>query len=430
MLGDLRRDINKVYSDKDPFWGKYEILNEATIPGLDDIQNYQLKKIEDFQQASLVKAREKYASINQLFEDNRVNTLPAEHKRNEDIKLDEALTNIITTLNKTYGGNTSKKKPTYDYDYLKQQVQSLYDQLQSLDSALQTAGAKDGLPGYYLDKLQEVMHACQLESLNPSVLKDWFTNLNNFKGNLVESIGTEWLEALGIKDIMILDTGALNLQGEVSEEHHRGQLIQDLMMLDVSEPKILNTIVEYRRAGESKPTKHTLEELFADMKKASGQTKQIIITDNTYDILLKLSALNIQAKAGINQKPWNENNSTSVTIGSFGEDNLTVSAKHTFELLHELDQDTNPRKDIWVKDTSQDYNMLADYGLATVLFKVLHLSQTNNQYLLTPDGFVTYTQRIKELIERKNSRIHIKGGVSINDDTMNTKYDVNMTNYK
>ena len=74
--------------------------------------------------------------------------------------------------------------------------------------------------------------------------------------------------------------------------------------------------------------------------------------------------------------------------------------------------------------------MLADYGLATVLFKILHLEEQGNQYLLTPEGFTTYTQRIKTLMEKRQSRIHIKGKVTINSNTLGTDYDVTMTNYK
>jgi hypothetical protein len=100
---------------------------------------------------------------------------------------------------------------------------------------------------------------------------------------------------------------------------------------------------------------------------------------------LQLSALNIQAKAGINQLPWNQSKSTQVKIGQFdNNDNLRVSTRHTFELLHELDQDPVPQKDIWVEDQDKNYNLMADYGLATVLFKILHLEENGNDYILTP----------------------------------------------
>ena len=60
---------------------------------------------------------------------------------------------------------------------------------------------------------------------------DSVISLNLFKGNLVEDLGVEWLKAQKIPNITTLNTGSLNLQGEVSQGRHRGQLIQDLMML-------------------------------------------------------------------------------------------------------------------------------------------------------------------------------------------------------
>jgi hypothetical protein len=105
-----------------------------------------------------------------------------------------------------------------------------------------------------------------------------------------------------------------------------------------------------------------------------------------------------------------------------------ISARRTFELLHSLDQEHQPEED-WVENSSRDYNLLADYGLATVLFKVLHLGEGGNEYLLTPQGFVTYTDRLKYLMEkgRGRSRIHIQQPVTINNDTLGTVYSVDMT---
>jgi hypothetical protein len=38
--------------------------------------------------------------------------------------------------------------------------------------------------------------------------------------------------------------------------------------------------------------------------------------------------------------------------------------------------------------------MLADYGLATVLFKVLHIGEHGNDYVLTPSGFTPFSTRM------------------------------------
>ena len=79
------------------------------------------------------------------------------------------------------------------------------------------------------------------------------------------------------------------------------------MMLDISIPNIENIPITYKPAGSDEYIDSTISQLLANMASASGGSKQIIITDEGYDTLLSLSALNIQAKAGLNQKPWNEN---------------------------------------------------------------------------------------------------------------------------
>nr|DAT10094.1 MAG TPA: hypothetical protein [Caudoviricetes sp.] len=67
----------------------------------------------------------------------------------------------------------------------------------------------------------------------------------------------------------------------------------------------------------------------------TGKSKEISITDETYDILESLSIINIQGKGGLNQIPWNKNSkNTQISIGELENDGLTISAKRTLELLH------------------------------------------------------------------------------------------------
>jgi hypothetical protein len=66
----------------------------------------------------------------------------------------------------------------------------------------------------------------------------------------------------------------------------------------------------------------------------------------------------------------------------------------------------NNLKATWDKDNknmkkeSPAYRAMADYELARSINKVLHLSQSANQYVLTPRGFVPFVTRILELYEK------------------------------
>lgn len=427
MAIDIRRNIEKVYQNKDPFWGKYAELNSAIVPDIGMIQNFQLQKIQMYQNIMSERVAGKNSRINQLFINNTINSLPGKNVKQENEELDKAITALIGMLNGTYKGNKSKSNPEYNYNLLQQKLKSIKQRLQQLNAIIVANDGKS-IPASYVETLDEAIAACGMSSLNPSVLDSWFNHLNKFKGDLVEDIGVSWLSALKIPDVTTLNTGALNYQGS-GKFGRKGQLIQDLMTLQVSEIDLEKIPIEYKSL-DGKFIKTTLKQFIDDMDKANKQHKQIILNDEGYETLLELSSLNIQAKSGINQLPWNESKSTSVSIGEFGDDGLTLSTKRAFELLHELDQDNTPKKDIWVKDSSNDYNLMADYGLSTVLFKILHLEENGNDYVLTPQGFTTFTDRIAELIRKKNSRITLKEQVTINDNTLSTVYNVSMVGYK
>ena len=167
--------------------------------------------------------------------------------------------------------------------------------------------------------------------------------------------------------------------------------------------------------------------MFKDIEAANGQSKQIVINDNTYDVLTRLQSLNIQAKSGKNQLPWNKNKTTSVSISEYGKDNLSLSVKATFKLLTTLNSKEKQTQPWLIKDQSSDYNALANYGLATILFKVLHLSKEGNQYLLTPYGFMTYSERMRQLLKTENYIALLQDNIILNSDTMTTKHAVGIS---
>ena len=47
------------------------------------------------------------------------------------------------------------------------------------------------------------MEACKIGSLGSLTLSQWFKQMNNFKGEIIEDIGTKWLNNLNIPNILI-----------------------------------------------------------------------------------------------------------------------------------------------------------------------------------------------------------------------------------
>lgn len=114
------------------------------------------------------------------------------------------------------------------------------------------------------------------------------------------------------------------------------------MVISVDTPELLDSItLQYQVAGSDKQITKTLRQFMDMLDSYSDQEKQIIIKDEAYDTLLQYSALNIQAKAGFNQTPWNKTKATSFTLSEFRHDAQLngVGVQRIFYLLHSLNQE-------------------------------------------------------------------------------------------
>lgn len=424
-------NIRKQFKNREPFWGKYEELNLVTIPSSADIQAFQLKKIEEFQKAALSSQKNgKITELNELFKSGSINSKPSKYNQDEDVKIDKVITELMTSLNAGYSARSGSIKNgtmKYNYDSLQQKLRWTATVLENISK--ECGGINSFVYQEHLDELYNAIKACELQGLNDAAIDTWYAHLNSFKGDVVEEIGTAWLNEV-CPDITSITTGAIELQGTTREGRHNGQIIQDLLSLSISDIDLESIPISYRMFGDTSMRTTTIKEFIANLERASQSHHHIVLDDEGYDVLLGLSGLNMQAKAGINQTPWNQNKSTSISIGEMTDETngLALGINRTFQLLHSLDQEEPSVGEGWVNTTGSNYNALANYGLATTLAKILHLSdKEGNQYLLTPDGFTTYTDRIAHLFEKTKKVAHIVGQVSVNDSTMENSYGVTIT---
>ena len=435
-FGGFKRNIEMApgFVGREPFWDKYggelySELNNVAVPDTAAIQQYQNQKLAEYMdmmmEQQIASHGQAAAYLNGLFQSGEINTAADEWMRQEDITLDEVITQWITMLNSTYGFATKNDSYTEkQYHRMNEIFKQLANYLQEVVNVLGMNNNK--IMGEYLSKIQSLAQAAEL---TPGQIKDWIIHMTGLKGDTVEQIGTAWLNQKGAPNYQTITTGALEYRG--SKYEHQGQLIQDLMMLHIESPDLLDSVeIDYHTAGGGEVKKVSLREFLKLLDSLDGSSKHIILEDNGYDALMGLSALNIQAKAGINQLPWNKNNSTSVSINDFDYDDLPLSAKRTFELLRSLDDEVP--KDIWVKNTSNDYQALANYGLATALHKVLHMeANEGNQYLLTPSGFISFPERMKQLFKDSKYKAYIQGQIKFGPgvDTLGEKHTVNITGH-
>lgn len=430
-----RRNIIEGYAGKDPFWDPYDgdpqysLLNKVEVPDTAAIRNYQIEKIKQFEQATM---SEKFSNLDGVAT-GQFESVIKSFESNEAEKINEKLEHFVTTMNRFYWANKDEQKSERAWKYIQNALKSLeaslIDLMKELEIPDQNELGTKTVMGATLVKVQNALKACGLDSLDSAAINEFLKNINQMKGDTLEELGVAYFRKLKIPNIESIRLGSVYLKTDGRKGRHSGQLIQDLIAYSITSPDILNDVeVEYRPIGSDTYIKAPLSQLFADIEKANGGNKQITITDETYDVLTNLQSINIQAKSGKNQLPWNQNKSTSVSIGEYDPvDNLELSVYRTFELLHTLNSEENSVQPWLVKDSSDDYNALANYGLATVMHKVLHLSRDGNQFVLTPYGFMTFSQRMAQLLKTENYIALIQGNVTLGKDTMTKDHKVGIT---
>ena len=430
-----KNNVLESYTNKDPFWDpyngtpQYSLLNKVEVPTTAAIRAYQIEKIEEFENKVF---ENKFQNLNNIAKDNFNNVIKS-FENDESQVINQMIENFVTKMNSFYYANKGKNKSERDWQYLRKNLTALEKALSSLMKELSIPKTNAfGMPTVLqitLEQIQSTLAACGVNSLDITTVNEFLKNVNQIKGDALEELGVAYFRQLGIPNIESIRLGNVFLNTDGRQGRHRGQLIQDLIAFDITSPDILNDVeVEYKPIGSNTYIKAPLSKLFADIEKANNGSKQISITDETYDVLMNLQSINIQAKSGKNQLPWNQNASTSVSIGEYDKiDKLAISVYHTFSLLHSLNSAENTAQPWMIKDTGDDYNALANYGLATVMSKVLHLSEQGNQFVLTPFGFMTFSTRMKQLLKTNNYIALIQGNVAINKTTMSNKYKVGIT---
>ena len=84
---------------------------------------------------------------------------------------------------------------------------------------------------------------------------------------------------------------------------HRGQLIMDMMTINMDAPEILGNVqISYRIGSNGVEKSMPIQEFLEKLPQYNGSEK-IILTDSGYELLTSISVLNIQAKSGKKQLP-------------------------------------------------------------------------------------------------------------------------------
>ena len=418
-----RSVVIEQYINKDPFWNSvqhnenFEELNKVRTPRESEIRNFQVEKIKDFQQIAL---SNKFAGMNNFITQGNFQELISKFESDETKEIDKAITNLVTRFNsvKYYikGKDADSTRSEKEWHNIQIRLQNMINALKNI---INKVGESTPILESELKELQYLLDQAGMGNKGNTEEVRQFINKDHLKkGDLLEEIGVAWIRSLNVPEIESIRLGTV-YEDTISKKTGKAEawLIQDILAYDKEDTRLDSITVEYRIAGKPEDGYQTctLRKLFEIIENANEKSETVHITDNTLTAIMTLNSLAIQAKSGKDQLPWNVNARTSVSICDFSNETLglALGINRTFQLLKQLNNLDHGSQPWSIKDTSEDYQALANYGLATVMNKVLHLSEKDNQYLLTAYGWKTYPERVEELFKKLGKIATIQDTVNL-----------------
>lgn len=264
----------------------------------------------------------------------------------------------------------------------------------------------------------------RINSMNSKALNDFLSNINQTQGYLLEALGTQWFNERIPSNINIkaINTGKLNVKAK--------QVIQDIMMIDMTDTNLMNdVIIQFTIKGEKQEL--PLGEFLNKLDTWTGPG-QISVDDQTMELIESLSFLNIQAKSGKAQLPWNRNVKNSFRIGDLDESMPEwngLSGAVIFQILQQLAEVSINKGIPYIETTGgAPYQKIVNYAFSAKLGQLMNYSTTssNNQYLLTSKGFISFADRMKEILGEVGY-IRLIGDMNIDRNVLTQVHSVGYT---
>ena len=368
------------------FFNEYKEFIGLEKPSPEAIKNFQQQKLNFFQKEAF-KDNQKVERLNTFL---GLNGNLATSTQEFDKIIYESMNNLFSQIDQLIKGgyvSRSKRSKLSENEELEKE---LVTKLKKIGNSLQRLRdqGKMIVSSSYINQLDNIITS--LPNGNVDVV---LRTLFHLKGDILEEVGTEWFNQKIPQDLNVKAFSTGMIRGK------RGQLIQDLLIVDMDNIDLLNTIISFKVGdnNQSLPLKE-----FLNWIEKNKDVKSISIELEGEELLQQISLLGIQAKSGINQLPWNTA-SKNTWVSIQGDDKELDIYLKFLNHINNLKQtwDINNKN---IKKESQAYRAIADYELSKSLSKVLHLSKMANQYVLTPKGFVPFVSRILELYEKRGGK--------------------------
>lgn len=419
-----------ILKDRQSFWGEYAELNNIPDISTYDIHDKQINTLQGI--ANQVGNR--YKALNeQLFGTDLTNIYNPDGVLQE---VSQGILDNIFNLREAAG----RKGIDYQNDIaeIERQYYDVGTSLLNLRNILSTIKVDAPIVDSTLAQLNHILDGLntlgkrygryegnkyRINSMNSKALNDFLSNLNQTQGYLLEALGTQWFNERLPSNINIkaINTGKLNVKSK--------QIIQDIMIIDMTDINLMNTMIQFTIKEEKQEL--PLGEFLNKLGTWSGPG-QIVIDDEAMKLIESLSFLNVQAKSGRPQLPWNRNVKNSFTIGELDESMPKwkgLSAMVVFQMLQQLSKVSIKNNIPYIETAGgTPYRNIVNYAFSAKLGQLMNYSITasNNQYLLTSKGFISFADRMKEILGEAGY-IRLIGDMNIDSNVLKQVHNVGYT---
>lgn len=386
----------------------YSDLREAPeCPTIKEIHDHQLAAIESREKS--ISKKENIMSLNDLFlnsqlnlsnwtaeEQQLINTFPDRSSKVIDDAIDSLINDEnITTSTKNQG------KTEYNLNDAEKAHEILRTAQENLSAFTDSLEKNYGAQGY-LTELQ--LNSCKAAwdrvyaqlgagTLSARALGNLKSSIKAIMGFYFEAVVYYLVTKYCGDNIKILNTAKWHesrINWKTGEKTSSTTSFRDMLAVYVSGPEELEE----------------LEKALDSMKKSEAGT--ITIDDTFTEVLEKYQHMSIQLKSGKWQVPTNLKGQT-IAYSDFKESNMT----HTLKLICSLsmqDPTGESSGEGWIESENAEglrayYTALGNYLLADIIPDLLLLSENQNHYLFTPNGWQTYSSRIAQIAKEYQSYV-------------------------
>ena len=246
------------------FYGDYERFNGLEAPDNAAIANFQMKKLMEFQRQAF-KDNEKTSRINQFL---KLNGQLVTSTNEFDRIVYDSMSKLFSQINELIGKGYMSHAVRTSLEENKQLESTIVQKLENLGNTLNALRSQANMviSSSYITRLDNIIMSLPEGDID-AVLRTLF----HLKGDILEEVGVEWFNQRVPQELNVkaISTGAI--RGK------KGQLIQDLLVIDMDNTDLLDTLISFR-LGEQNYTL-PLRDFFEKVESNKGAESIVIANE-------------------------------------------------------------------------------------------------------------------------------------------------------